>query len=115
MCQYSEAAAKFAFSHAWLVAVLCGGSIASTALGQTTLFVNQNAPPGGSGQSWSTAFDDLQDALDTAAGSGGTIREIWVAAGVYTPDGGTGDREGPRRALALAAGLRRRVADGRNE
>jgi len=49
------------------------------------LFVNAQAADGGDGTSWSTALRRLQDALDRAAGSGGTTREIWVAAGVYKP------------------------------
>ena len=42
----------------------------------------------GDGLSWDTAFSDLQDALSSA--SEGT--EIWVAAGIYKPDRGSGDR-----------------------
>ena len=38
------------------------------------------------GQSWSTAFRYLQDALDAAAISGSGISEIRVAEGVYPPD-----------------------------
>src|SRR5262245_50755083 len=47
--------------------------------------VSAGAPGGGNGQTWGTAFNDLQDALDAAAGSGGTINEIWVARGTYRP------------------------------
>lgn len=54
---------------------------------QSVLYVDDDAASGGDGTSWVTAFNDLQDAL--AASPGG---EIWVAAGVYRPDGGTGDR-----------------------
>jgi hypothetical protein len=57
----------------------------------TTLFVHTNAPPGGNGLSWETAFDDLQNALDVAQSPGG-IDDIWVAEGTYRPDRGTGDR-----------------------
>jgi len=40
------------------------------------------------GKSWATAFHDLQDALSIAQPN----TEIWVAAGIYTPDRGTGAR-----------------------
>ncbi|MCH7632145.1 MAG: right-handed parallel beta-helix repeat-containing protein, partial [Planctomycetes bacterium] len=40
------------------------------------------------GTSWQDAFDDLQDALAISV----ECDEIWVAAGTYTPDRGTGDR-----------------------
>lgn len=41
------------------------------------------------GYNWSTAFADLQDAL-TLAGQHATIKEIWVAQGIYRP--ATSDR-----------------------
>ena len=41
------------------------------------------------GSSWVNAFDNLQDALDCVR-SGGCDTEIWVAAGEYFPDEGTG-------------------------
>ncbi len=56
------------------------------------LLVNAAAAPGGDGTSWNTAFDDLQDALD-ASDAIGSNAQIWVAAGTYTPNRGTGDRE----------------------
>ncbi|MBL8747278.1 MAG: hypothetical protein JNK58_13095 [Phycisphaerae bacterium] len=56
------------------------------------LYVNATAAPGGTGLSWSSAFPRLETALATAAGSGGMFNEIWVAQGVYRPDGGSGDR-----------------------
>ena len=55
------------------------------------LYVDDDAPDGGDGRSWSTAFNDLQDALALAA-AGMAVQEIWVARGVYRPDRGTGDR-----------------------
>ncbi|GMU23844.1 MAG: hypothetical protein AMXMBFR13_39220 [Phycisphaerae bacterium] len=58
----------------------------------TRLYVKATASPGGDGLSWATAFQDLQDALCRAAGSGGAVQEIWVAAGTYRPDRGGGDR-----------------------
>jgi predicted outer membrane repeat protein len=56
------------------------------------LYVSQSAAAGGDGQSWLTAADDLQPALDLAALFAGDVDEIWVAAGTYRPDRGTGDR-----------------------
>lgn len=58
------------------------------------IYVNVNAPAGGNGRSWSTAFRDIQDALDYARStpSKGFSRQIWIARGTYYPDRGTGDR-----------------------
>ncbi|MBI4582064.1 MAG: C10 family peptidase, partial [Planctomycetes bacterium] len=50
------------------------------------LYVNAQAAPAGDGATWATALSSLQDALTAARGSGGTTREIWVAAGTYRPD-----------------------------
>ncbi len=59
----------------------------------SALFVNAAASPGGTGSSWDDAFKDLQDALEATPGPcEAPISEIWVAAGCYTPDRGTGDR-----------------------
>lgn len=58
-----------------LLALTCATSSA-----QTIWYVDASSP-GGNGQSWATAFQDLQEALD-AAGPGS---EIWVAEGVYVP------------------------------
>ncbi len=43
---------------------------------------------------WENAYIDLQDALDEAAtlADQGNLVEVWVAAGTYHPDRGTGDR-----------------------
>ena len=60
------------------------------ARGQSTFYVDVDAPPDGSGSSWETAFNDLQDALAEAAGSGGTVTEIRVAEGTYKPAGAQG-------------------------
>ena len=49
------------------------------------LFVDDDAPLGGDGQTWGTAYRFLQDALFDAAGDL-TINEIRVAQGTYTPD-----------------------------
>jgi len=58
----------------------------------TILHVDAAAAPGGDGATWGTAIRDLQDALCMARRSGGDVEEIWVRAGTYRPDRGTGLR-----------------------
>ncbi len=62
------------------------------------LFVDQDAPPGGDGRSWPTAFARLQDALAVARSAGVTVTQIWVAAGRYRPDEGGAQTLGSRTA-----------------
>lgn len=47
------------------------------------LYVDDDAPAGGDGRSWATAFTELGDALEAVEAAGAS--EIWVAAGTYTP------------------------------
>jgi len=49
-------------------------SLASITYGQV-IFVNDNAPPGGNGQTWATAYQHLQQGLETANPG----PQIWVA------------------------------------
>jgi Secretion system C-terminal sorting domain len=56
----------------------------TAAAADAVLFVNAAAANGGDGASWSTAFNNLQDALNLAA-SCIDVKEIWVAAGTYYP------------------------------
>lgn len=56
------------------------------------LYVRSDAAFGGDGIGWGSAFNDLNDAMCAAAGSGGAAQEVWVKAGTYRPDFGTGDR-----------------------
>lgn len=72
--------------------LFCLALLASAARGQPVLFVDADAPAGGDGSTWEAAFCDLQDALAAAAGSGGLVTQVWVAAGTYRPDRGTHDR-----------------------
>jgi predicted outer membrane repeat protein len=75
------------------------GLAGASCFGATVLYVDDDAPPGGDGQSWQTAFTYLQDALYAAripgsAGAGAPghgvpgaeIDEIHVAQGCYQPD-----------------------------
>lgn len=52
----------------------------SSSLFANVIYVNTNAPGGGDGSSWASAYRDLQPALQDAAISG---FEIWVAQGSY--------------------------------
>lgn len=66
------------------------------------LHVDADAPPGGDGRSWANAYNDLQDAILDAVCPCSTVTEIWVAAGTYTPDRGTGNRKADFDSLNLA-------------
>jgi len=57
------------------------------------LFVDADAAGASDGSSWDDAYTALQDALTEASG---TPRDIWVAAGTYTPDVGVGHTPGLR-------------------
>jgi hypothetical protein len=60
--------------------------LTTTALAGGIRYVDDDAPPGGDGLTWETAYRYLQDALAVAAVSGGAVGEIRVARGTYTPD-----------------------------
>lgn len=47
--------------------------------------VAADAPAGGDGQTWATAYTDLKAAITAATASGGAITELWVKAGTYYP------------------------------
>jgi hypothetical protein len=69
---------------AWWAAVLACACVArGQVLPEHVRVVRADAGPGGDGRSWATAYDDLQVALDVAAGSAGGISEIWLGQGVY--------------------------------
>lgn len=73
--------------------------LSSATSGQEILFVDDDAPPGGDGLIWNSAFIHLQDALTAARAPGSEVLEIRVAQGVYRPDqdtlnpGGSGARD----------------------
>ena len=60
---------------------------------QRVLYVDQDARGANNGSSWDNAFADLQEAINESLRSGGVVKEIWVAEGVYTPDGNSGRRD----------------------
>lgn len=68
-----------------LAVMLSAHSLASIA-GGATIFVRANATPPGNGDTWATAYADLQLAISEAAGTPTTADEIWVAAGTYKPN-----------------------------
>ena len=68
--------------------------MAVVARAQTVVFVDASAMGTGDGTSWSNAFVHLQDALANAAPGD----EIWITAGIYRPDLGTGITPGDREA-----------------
>lgn len=51
-----------------------------------TIYVDQNAPAGGSGATWGSAMNDLQDALREAESrydDCGVVSEVWMTEGTY--------------------------------
>jgi hypothetical protein len=65
--------------HLMIVAAV---GVFSSAIHADTIYVDDDAPLGGDGLSWGTAYQFLQDALANAAG----VTEIRVAQGTYKPD-----------------------------
>ncbi|MDX9911329.1 MAG: hypothetical protein RBS39_05820 [Phycisphaerales bacterium] len=55
------------------------------------LYVDRDAPTGGDGFSWASAFNDLQDAFEVRREAILADVEIRIAEGRYTPDRGTMD------------------------
>lgn len=76
---------------------LAGLFILTSHVSADTFYVDDDAPPGGNGTSWSQAFRFLSDALVAAESEGGS-NTIRVAGGTYLPDrsnanpSGTGNR-----------------------
>jgi predicted outer membrane repeat protein len=61
--------------------------------GAGTIYVDEDATGANNGSSWEDAFNYLQDAL-ADANSNPDVNEIWVAAGIYTPDSNSAIPEG---------------------
>lgn len=80
-----------------ILAILLNCAIAPDSLAgdeSIVLYVDASADGDNTGSGWENAFTDLNDALDATdflacCPNGGC--EIWVAAGTYKPDRGTGD------------------------
>ena len=49
----------------------------------SVLFVDNDAAAGGDGLAWSSAFNDLQDAIEAAETP--AVDQIWIAEGTYSP------------------------------
>jgi len=60
------------------------------------LYVNISASGNNDGASWSNAYTDLQDALNSSCSN---VAEIWVAQGIYYPDEGIGITDNDRNAI----------------
>ena len=58
-------------------------TLAASAHAQTHVYVDDDAPAGGDGLSWNSAFNDLHDAIDLAKALGQNRGEIRIASGTY--------------------------------
>ncbi|HEY9086691.1 MAG TPA: hypothetical protein VIO36_00880, partial [Anaerolineaceae bacterium] len=63
------------------MAILASALFPQPTRAASPVFVNAAAPDGGDGLTWATAFNHLQDGMDTAVAG----EEVWVAAGTYYP------------------------------
>jgi predicted outer membrane repeat protein len=68
-----------------IVPILAVALAATVVNGQSVKYVDDDAPLGDDGLTWSTAYKYLQDALYAAVGDP-AITEIRVAGGIYKPD-----------------------------
>ncbi|MEL6796567.1 MAG: hypothetical protein AAFO89_07050, partial [Planctomycetota bacterium] len=61
-------------------------ALGATAQNDGIVYVDDDAAPGGNGESWNTAYRFLQDALYPSDDVAELVAEIRVAGGVYLPD-----------------------------
>lgn len=71
--------ASTAMSNLWRLAWPLALALGTTAQAQV-VFVNAQARAGGDGRSWSTAYNDLESALETPG-----VQQIFIARGTYKP------------------------------
>ncbi len=98
-------------SRAIIYPVACLLSLASFVSGQTVIYVDDDAQPGGDGLSWTTPYASVQDALDEAD-QNPAIAEIRVAQGTYEPGTSRTDAFQLLDELALRGGYRGLSGDG---
>ncbi|MCC6675822.1 MAG: right-handed parallel beta-helix repeat-containing protein [Phycisphaerales bacterium] len=70
-----------------VIAILMASAGAAVAAPPNVRHVRADAPAGGDGLTWGTAYNDLRAALSAASASGGAVTELWVRQGVYIPAG----------------------------
>jgi len=104
----------------WVIAAGVAALLVAPASAQSTIYVDDDAAPGGNGLTWPTAYRFVQDGLTHALDSMGAVEEIRVAQGTYVPDRdaltplGTGDRDATFQLLdgvALLGGYRGGLVD----
>ncbi|MBT4530376.1 MAG: hypothetical protein HOC27_04155 [Phycisphaerae bacterium] len=69
--------------------------------GSNVWYVNANNTNPGNGTSWTSAFLDLQDALDVASSGD----QIWIAEGIYTPTDLDGTTDKRKASYRLSSGV----------
>jgi hypothetical protein len=87
---------------AMMLGCLLGWLAAAPSVSAGVLYVYAEASPGGDGLSWQTAYNDLQVALQHARDAGGTVDEVRISVGVYTPAGPDGS---PAASFAMVDGV----------
>ena len=84
-----------------MLSLLCSLGLSTSAIaGGVPYFVDDDAPPGGDGMSWETAFTHLADAIAAANAEPGLPADIRVAGGTYRPDRTEADPNGSGNRLS---------------
>ena len=83
-----------------LACMVAAATLAAAAHGGAIVFVDADAPPGGDGAGWPTAYRFLQDALAAVAEPASGITEVRVAQGSYHPDRSEAAPDGSEDRLA---------------